>query len=370
MKEKEDGTNIIEVSHDTFNQVVERLVVSSMEQKKAPPAFCLLGPPGIGKSDTVKKIAKDLGSLLKREVVLRIYIPSRRNPNTTTGIPQISSDYAKWIPFEEFRFDDPEKFYVLFIDELPNAPPIIQSCLLGVILDRQLEQFKIPDNVLIIAAGNLSIHSRASFDLIEPMPSRLALFTLRPPTIEDWLVHSREDKVSNYIGAFLYQNPQLLFKESKGIIDVTPRGWTRAGQFITDQSTDEIFQIVASFVGEAAALQMKGWLSIREKLPDLDGAFLLTDKKWLTAIENVKATMGGGKKDNSIGVAMYVLLALSNSERITLNIEQSIKFLEFLPPEFQVIGFRIFRTNRLWYEKIAFEQYQWVTKKTLAWRGE
>lgn len=358
----EDDTNLKKITHNEFIRIAESLIQSANEQKIPPPSMALLGKPGIGKSDIVRLLAQRLNA------ELRIYIPSRRNPNTTTGIPWIENKeneqkFAKWIPFEEFNFPDDKKQYILFIDELPNAPPIVQSCLLGVILDRQLEQFKIPDNVLIIAAGNLSTDSKASFDLIEPMPSRLALFQLLPPSVEDWTIWAQKNHISSYVISFLYQHRNLLCpSETKGILYPTPRGWARAGKYITDAMSEQTMTtIISAFVGEAAATQYKTWIKIKNKLPDIEKAFYGEDPKWKEAIK-IKE-----EGTDSIGVIIFVLTSLASSNLIS-NIKQSQKFIDSLPYEFQPIAFRLFRTNKAFEKLVQNEEYfNWLIDKINEW---
>ena len=116
------------------------------------PAF-LWGPPGVGKSELVGQIASDLGGVM---VDFRLAI---RQPTDIMGIPFYNKDTGTmdWappidLPSEEFAKQYP--IVVLFLDEMNSAAPAVQAAAYQLVLDRRVGQYRLPDNVMIVAAGN------------------------------------------------------------------------------------------------------------------------------------------------------------------------------------------------------------------------
>jgi hypothetical protein len=342
-------TNIIEVNHETLARDLEYF----WKNFRPSPAVGIVGEPGIGKTEIVQNVARKLNL----EYVY--YNPVRRNPNTVTGIPFVKGEYAKWIPFETFKFL-PEKTYVFHIDELTNAPPMIQASLLNVILERKAEDFTIPDNVHIVTSGNLSSHSKASFDFIEPLPSRLALYQLKPPTAEEWGIWAVQNGVHPLIITFIHLNPNLLLEKNGTVLYATPRGWARAGKFIRDElSLEDMGRIVSSFVGVNAGIAFRNWAVIRDQLPRcLEDALLLKDEKFLEAL-----------KEEKTDVIFYVITSLTKSEILTKRFNDVPKFIEALEPEFQIIAFRMFRTNEKWFTMVNTNKriQDWAISKIKEW---
>ena len=121
--------------------------------KKKRPLF-LWGPPGIGKSDIIGQITNELGKAHLIDIRLSLW-----DPTDIKGMPYYSEqdNTMAWappaeLPTEEFaaQFD----FVVVFLDEMNSAAPAVQAAAYQLILNRRVGQYKLPDNVMIVAAGN------------------------------------------------------------------------------------------------------------------------------------------------------------------------------------------------------------------------
>ncbi len=100
------------------------------------PVF-LWGPPGVGKSSLVRQAATTLGLEVcdVRAVLLA--------PVDLRGIPAINGDHrAHWCQ-PDFLPRDGQG--VLFLDELAQAPPLVQSACLQLTLDRRIGEYVLPD---------------------------------------------------------------------------------------------------------------------------------------------------------------------------------------------------------------------------------
>ncbi|MBQ4268747.1 MAG: AAA family ATPase [Clostridia bacterium] len=123
MKEVKSGN----VPSLTVEKTIEQLttayaaVIKAGLSPKTLPSVMLWGPPGIGKSQAVRKIAKDL----ERETGKRAVVTDVRlllfNPIDLRGIPTANADktLAVWLKPQIFQMDGSNKVInVLFLDEI------------------------------------------------------------------------------------------------------------------------------------------------------------------------------------------------------------------------------------------------------------
>ena len=137
--------------------ITENRTVTATEAKaailrcftKQRPLF-LWGPPGIGKSELVADIAKELNGYM---IDLRL---GQMEPTDIRGIPFYNKDNGKmdWaepvdLPTEEFAAGYP--IVILFLDEMNSSAPSVQAAAYQLILNRRIGKYKLPDNVVIVA---------------------------------------------------------------------------------------------------------------------------------------------------------------------------------------------------------------------------
>ena len=107
------------------------------------------GAPGIGKSDIVKQIAET-----QNREVIDIRLPLWE-PTDIKGIPYYNSkeNNMVWASPAELP-TDPDSNAIVFLDELNSAAPAVQAAAYQLILNRRVGQYELPDNVVIVTAGN------------------------------------------------------------------------------------------------------------------------------------------------------------------------------------------------------------------------
>ncbi|MGD8910933.1 MAG: MoxR family ATPase, partial [Chromatiales bacterium] len=96
----------------------------------------LWGPPGVGKSDMVREVARH-----HQAPVIDIRL-SQMEPSDLRGIPFRSNGNVEWaipsiLPHSERH--GPEG--ILFLDEITSAPPTVSAAAYQLILDRRLGEY-------------------------------------------------------------------------------------------------------------------------------------------------------------------------------------------------------------------------------------
>ena len=250
------------------SQAMEALMVSFKTKR---PLF-IWGPPGIWKSSVTAQTSKkwlqaekldDTNWLDLRAVLM--------DPVDLRGIPDINSDSkAQWCPP---AFLPTQGKGVLFIDELPAAPPLVQNAFLQLALDRKLGEYKLPDGWRVVAAGNDITHRTYS----HRMPKALANRFIHVEGIADadeWNTWALRNKVHPAVISFIKNRPNLLMTfnpDSDEKAFASPRTWEFASDIIkADPSADIRLPLLQGTVGCGPAMEFVAWLNTYQKLPDYE----------------------------------------------------------------------------------------------------
>lgn len=194
------------------------------------------GPPGIGKSEIVKQFSEENGYEF---IDIRL---SQIEPTDLRGIPLphdvvdpetglITAKEVKWsVPTIFPR--DPNAKAVIFLDEFNSAIPVCQAAAYQLVLDRKLGEYEVPENCLIIAAGNRETDGGVTFRMLTPIANRFVHFNLEP-NFDDWQRHALLSGYDSSVIGYLTSHRDQLFKfDSKTATRAwqSPRSW----KFVSD----------------------------------------------------------------------------------------------------------------------------------------
>jgi len=255
----------------------ESRTVTSLQAKKSllkafqvkRPLF-LWGPPGIGKSELVEGIANELGGLM---IDLRL---GQMEPTDIRGIPFYNKDIGKmdWAPPVELPDEATAAQYpivVLFLDELNSAAPSVQSAAYQLILNRRIGKYKLPDNVVMVAAGNRESDKGVTYRMPTPLANRFIHQEMKVDfaSWQEWAVNNRIHKdVVGYL-SFAKQDLYDFDAKSASRAFATPRSWTFVSQLLDDASDDDtIMNLIAGTVGEGLAVKFMAHKKVAGKMPN------------------------------------------------------------------------------------------------------
>lgn len=283
------------------------------------PLF-LWGPPGVGKSSVIHQAAsaRDLPVVDVRAALL--------DPVDLRGLPTIKDGACHWCP-PAFLPRDGEG--VLFLDELPQAPPLVQSALLQLCLDRKLGEYELPEGWSIIAAGNRSEDRAGSHRMITPLLNRFLHLDMEVSG-DDWQAWAVRAEVAVEVRSFLNFRPALLFSfdpASNPRAFPTPRSWEFVSRVLRHTPAHLLYAVVSGAVGEGPAAEFVGFWKIHKELPDVDlllaspaTAKVPTEPAVLYALVGALSERMRGK-DNKVAKAF-------------------VTYASRLPAEFSVLAFR------------------------------
>ena len=253
-----------------------RTVTSSQARKSLLKAFSkkrpvfLWGPPGIGKSELVAEIAQELKGHM---IDLRL---GQMEPTDIRGIPFYNKDLGKmdWaepvdLPTEELAAQYP--VVVLFLDELNSAAPSVQAAAYQLILNRRVGKYVLPENVVLVAAGNRESDKGVTYRMPTPLANRFVHQEMRVdfPSWQEWAVNNGIHKdVVGYL-SFAKQDLYDFDPKSASRSFATPRSWTFVSQFLEEEDADEdtIMNLIAGTVGEGLAVKFMSHRKIAGRMP-------------------------------------------------------------------------------------------------------
>lgn len=137
----------------------------------ANASIFLHGPSGVGKSGRVKQLDP---------TATRITLRPQMNPEEVDGT--LDRETGTFVPplwytqLCEKCQQEPNRKHVLFIDELTNVKPTVQSLIYSIVLDRAGKDglWPLPENAVVVAAGNENEDNLAAYPLTNALFRRFS----------------------------------------------------------------------------------------------------------------------------------------------------------------------------------------------------
>ena len=261
------------------------------------PLF-LWGPPGIGKSELVENITNELGGLM---IDLRL---GQMEPTDIRGIPFYNKDIGKmdWAPPVELPDEEMAKDYpivVLFLDELNSAAPSVQSAAYQLILNRRIGKYRLPKNVVIVAAGNRESDKGVTYRMPTPLANRFLHQEMKVDfaSWQEWAVQNQVHKdVVGYL-TFAKQDLYDFDAKSSSRAFATPRTWNFVSELLAedDGDNDTLTNLIAGTVGEGLAVKFMAHRKVADQMPKpadiLSGKVTKLDIKEVSAMYSLVISM-------------------------------------------------------------------------------
>ncbi len=221
-------------------------------------SWMLHGRPGIGKTEIVQTLARDMGAKL---FDLRL---TTIEPQDLRGLPFFDMETRRtvWYRPEDLP-DDPTRPSVLFLDELTAAPPHLQPTVYGLLQERRVGTHHLPDSCLVIAAGNMAEDGAIAYEMGSALSDRLIHLHLTA-SAEDWIEnYAIPHQLDPTVIAFIRTRPDCLDTTEAALRDgemiaCTPRSWARVSTLVQTLRDRDLRNIaVAGVLGEAVAAEFR-----------------------------------------------------------------------------------------------------------------
>lgn len=316
---------------ETFSSAYAEIINKQLPIKIFPSVM-LWGAPGVGKSQAVRQIAKEIeGRTGKKTVVTDVRL-LLFNPIDLRGIPTANDDktLAVWLKPKIFQMDESSNVInILFLDEISAAPQSVQAAAYQITLDRVVGEHKLPNNCIVIAAGNRITDKSVAYKMPKALANRLMHVNVEGSfsSWKKWAINSGiNEKVlgflsfkRNYLLGFNPSNEDLAF--------ATPRSWEMVSNVLNNVSGDmeKVYYLVAGLVGEGVAIELRSWCKLYADLPSIEGIFKGTESRVPSAPDAIYALTSS--------MVAYAREHKNDMEKI----KNSIVYANTLPPDFSVM---------------------------------
>lgn len=293
------------------------------------PSVMLWGPPGVGKSQGIREVAKDIELETGKKVVITDVRLLLFNPVDLRGIPTSSEDKkaAVWLKPKIFQMDESEDVVnILFLDEISAAPPSVQAAAYQITLDRVIGEHRLPENCIVIAAGNRVNDKSVAYKMPRALANRLCHIEIES-NVRSWRRWATENNIHSMVIGFIDYNSSALNLDSNDSDEnafPTPRSWEMVSNILTNVSDDieEVFPLISGCVGSEAAYAFKAWGEIFAKIPDVEKIFTGQPTRSLSRPETIYALLPQ-------------MVSYARQHLIPEQINNSITFAKKLPAEFK-----------------------------------
>ena len=328
-------TNIPQMN---IGKAVERLsdaycaVINKGLPLKTMPAVMMWGPPGVGKSQGVRQIASRIGSATGKTVNVTDVRLLLFNPIDLRGIPTSNEDktLAVWLKPKIFQMDDSEDVInILFLDEISAAPQSVQAAAYQITLDRTVGEHKLPENCIVIAAGNRVTDKSVAYKMPKALANRLMHIDVEG-NFKAWKQWAITRKKKEKVIGFLSFRQKYLMEFDPASDDLafpTPRAWEMVSNVLNNISDDpeEMYPLVAGIVGIGVAVEFRTWAAVYKDLPDIEEVF------------DGKMPKLPARADAMYALTSSMVCYAREHKNDMTKIANSIKYAEKMPPDFSVV---------------------------------
>ncbi|MBL4935414.1 AAA family ATPase [Clostridium sp. YIM B02515] len=207
----------------------------------------LIGESGIGKTALIKKLCSKKeyysividGNMLKEGEIgglptveeYRVYIDGKEERRKRT----VYAVHTKLQEIDKALSEKPEMTILLFIDEINRCEHTVQQELMNIILNREINGYRLPENVFVAAAMNPSNkyekYSGSDYQVVDMDPAQEDRFVWieLEAEVKTWLAWGVEEgNIQRDVLEFISSFPEYLHTPySNEMVKATPRSWER-----------------------------------------------------------------------------------------------------------------------------------------------
>ena len=296
------------------------------------PSVMMWGAPGIGKSVSVKQIAKIMEVELNKKVVVTDVRLILFNPIDLRGIPTANEDktLSVWLKPQIFQMNpSSDVINILFLDEISAAPLSVQAAAYQITLDKKVGEHNLPKNCLVIAAGNRTTDKSVAYSMPKALANRLLHIEVEAQ-FDSWNKWAIANGINEKVIGFLKFKPNylnLFDATSSHSAFATPRTWEMVSTILNDVSSniDEVYELVVGLVGKGVAVEFKSYCKIYANLPNIEDIF------------NGKSVAVPSRGDVLYALISSMLCYARDHKDDLYRIANSINFALKLPPDYSTI---------------------------------
>jgi len=179
-----------------------------------------------------------------------------------------------------------------------SAAPAVQAAAYQLILNRRVGQYKLPDNVLIIAAGNREADKGVTYRMPAPLANRFIHLELAVD-FDDWAQWATDNRIHRDVVGYLTFAKKDLYDfdpKSPSRSFATPRSWSFVSELLEDDLDENTtMDLVSGAIGEGLAIKFLAHRKYASELPNptdiLDGKVKELKTKEISAMYSLTVSL-------------------------------------------------------------------------------
>lgn len=285
------------------------------------------GPPGAGKSDLMRQVAKDL------ELELRDVRLGQMDVVDVRGfpIPDLEKQVMRWLTAD---FLPPMKIGnkpnktrgLLFFDELTSAPSAVQGTMYQLTLDRRIGEYVLPEGWSIICAGNRKSDRSVVHDMPAALANRLNHLSFEVDA-DDWQAWALRAGIDEAVRGFLRFKSSLLHSvDPNSHAWPSPRIWEKISKKVLNKGLPIATErgLITGYIGEGPSMEFNTYRQVYTKLPTVEQIF--ADPKKAPLPDDM--------------ACKYAIATMLDTKITPKNLDAALTYIERMDNEFQVLTMR------------------------------
>src|SRR5579872_999940 len=267
---------------------------SAVDLYKSGTALHLVGPPGVGKSDSIKnEVRATLSSHFGEEFgyhdvllptvdapdIRGFLIPTKDKEGHATSFFMRSAI----LPAREYLAAHPRG--IMLLDERNAADLLTQKAVAPAVLSKRFGEEYLPEGWLVISASNRVEDNSGVIKSPKHLVNRERTLNIESDVLS-WSVWAENHQIHPMLIAFAKQQPGVVFTESVPKTEgafCTPRSFVSAAKILAQAAGTDgdgnpnmvipqsgiLSQIVGGDIGEGACAQLMAYLKVADDLPTI-----------------------------------------------------------------------------------------------------
>ena len=276
------NTNIPDITVNTATNMLLKLCRGAVRNGfslKALPSVMLWGSPGVGKSALVKQFAKRLEADTGKHVSVTDIRLLLYSPVDLRGVPTADEThtFSRWLMPKIFDLPDGEDAVnIIFLDEISAAPQSVQAAAYQICLDHRIGEHELPDNTIVIAAGNRTTDRSVAYKMPAALANRMLHLNITS-SFNAWKHWAYQSGIDERIIGYLSFDNSVLCEEpdNNSLAYPTPRSWEFVSTILktTGLTVNKAHNYISAAVGTDNALAFEGWCEVYKTLPTTQEIF-------------------------------------------------------------------------------------------------
>ena len=205
-----------------------------MDRRRARPV-CLIGPAGVGKTEIVRQVAREL------DLAFLSYSVTHHTRQSAIGLPRLTETQVEGntVPITEYTMSEiiaevyrvmnktGKKEGILFLDEFNCASETMRPIMLQLLQAKTFGPHAIPEGWMLVLAGNPTEYNASASTLDAVTADRMRMLHLRAD-YDAWRAYMVRHSIHPIVLSYLDDHRRQFYvfeKGADGTVLVTARGW-------------------------------------------------------------------------------------------------------------------------------------------------